>query len=234
MWRVLFLLIIFDVNANLPKGFIYLQEALPDVQQSVRYYSAENFTGRRVAGYEAPKIILTTKLGFILQNVSEDLDKDGFELVIYDAYRPQIAVDDFIKWSSSNDFSKKSHYFPHIKKADIFRRGFVASKSGHSRGSTVDLTIIKKGQKVCDIKPEKRGNLIFLNDCTEDMGMHWDFFGMESWSKSPIISEEYNKKREYLRLKMEKHGFRSYSGEWWHFALIEEAFPETYFNFYVK
>ena len=118
-----------------------------------------------------------------------------------------------------------------IEKEDIFKRGFVAYKSSHSRGSTVDITIIEEGRKVCNIKEEKRGKYIYLNDCTIDMGMHWDFFGKESHFQTNLVSAEYNAKRRYLNSKMLKYGFKVAQGEWWHFTLQEEPFPNKYFDF---
>jgi D-alanyl-D-alanine dipeptidase len=225
----------FTIKANaLPEGFVYLNEVDPSIQQSVRYYSKENFVGKRIEGYNKPTIIITKKAAEALKKVNQDLNKDGYTLVVYDGYRPQRSVDEFAQWGRNEDDLKKSFYYPMLAKREIFEKGFVATKSTHSRGSTADITIIKSGLKVCEVKPEKRGDLIFLNDCTEDMGMHFDFFGEESHSQTLLISPEYNKKRLYLTQIMEANGFKGVKEEWWHFTLKNEPFPETYFNFEVK
>jgi D-alanyl-D-alanine dipeptidase len=218
----------------LPQGFVYLKDIAPEIQQSVRYAMEENFAGSILAGYNAKEIILTKDAGMALKKVNEDVLKEGFEIVIYDGYRPRKASIDMIKWAKSLREEKKRFYFPEISKEDIFKRGFVAEKSSHSRGSTVDVTIIKKGLKVCDVKPIKRGDFIFLDDCTEDMGMHWDFFGTESWTKSPLVSDEMNAKRRFLQNVMEKYGFSGITGEWWHFTLQNEPFKNEYFNFDIQ
>ncbi len=160
-----------------------------------------------------------------------ELAKSGFELVVYDGYRPHKATEDFIAWAKDKTQTKKDYYFPMLSKEEIFERGFVSKRSGHSRGSTVDLTIIKKGQKVHKVKPIQRGKFIFLDDGTEDMGMHWDFFGEESWTESKLIAKEFLEKRKFLKEIMEKHGFKGITGEWWHFTLIDEPFKDKYFNF---
>ncbi len=228
-------LMAFTLNANaLPEGFVYLNEVDPSIQQSVRYYSKENFVGKRIEGYNKPTIIITKEAAEALKKVNQDLNKDGYTLVVYDGYRPQRSVDEFARWGRNEDASKKSFYYPDLTKKAIFERGFVATKSSHSRGSTADITIIKSDLKVCEVKPQKRGELIFLNDCTEDMGIHFDFFGEESYSQTSLVSPEYNKKRLYLTTTMEKHGFKGMEGEWWHFTLINEPFPKTYFDFEVK
>ena len=218
----------------MPEGFVYLKDIAPEIQNSVRYAEEENFTGRILDGYLKPVIIITKEAGVALKKANDDFLKEGFEIVIYDAYRPRKASEDMVKWAKEASDEKRGFYFPELTKEDIFKRGFVAEKSTHSRGSTVDITIIKKGQKVCKVKPQNRGSFIFLDDCTEDMGMHWDFFGTESWANSPLINEEFNKKREFLRKIMEKNGFKGISGEWWHFTLKNEPFKDEYFNFDIQ
>lgn len=223
------------MKANaLENGFVYLKQVAPKIQQSVRYYSTENFIGKKIEGYNAPEIILTEKAAEALKNLNEELLLEGYELVVYDGYRPQMAVDDFVHWGRDDREGEKALYFPSISKEDIFKRGFVAYKSSHSRGSTVDLTIIKKGKKVQKIKQIKRNGLIFLDDGTVDMGVHFDFFGTESWASSPLMPQKYNKIRAYLKEKMEKYGFKGMAGEWWHFTLKEEPFPDTYFTFTIE
>lgn len=215
----------------MPEGFVYLEDIDSTIQTSIRYNSNHNFIGRKINGYTSNKVIITKEAAVALKKINEEFKKDGFELVIYDAYRPQKAVDDFVKWSKTPEADAKKLYYPSMEKEDIFRRGFVSYKSGHSRGSTVDITIIEKGKKVCNIKEEMRGSYIYLNDCTVDMGMHWDFFGQESHFQTNLISSEYNAKRRYLSNKMLEYGFKVAQGEWWHFTLEGEPFPNKYFDF---
>ena len=227
----IFLFCALNAFAILPEGFVYLEDVDSTIQTSLRYNSRYNFVGRKINGYTSNRAIMTKEAAFALKKINEELKQDGFELVIYDAYRPQKAVDDFARWSKTPEDISKKLYYPSIEKEDIFKRGFVAYKSSHSRGSTVDITIIEEGRKVCNIKEEKRGKYIYLNDCTIDMGMHWDFFGKESHFQTNLVSAEYNAKRRYLNSKMLKYGFKVAQGEWWHFTLQEEPFPNKYCDF---
>jgi D-alanyl-D-alanine dipeptidase len=224
----------FTTSFAIPESFVYLKNIAPEIQQSVRYAEEENFTGRILAGYLKSEIILTKEAGLAIKKANEDFLREGFEIVVYDGYRPRKASEDMIKWAKEENEEKKFFYFPELSKDEIFKRGFVAKKSTHSRGSTIDVSIIKKGQKICKVKSVKRGKFTFLDDCTEDMGMHWDFFGTESWANSPLMSQEFNKKREFLRKIMEKNGFKGINGEWWHFTLKNEPFKDEYFNFDIK
>jgi len=227
------------------KGFVYLHEVDPSIQISLRYYSNENFLGRRVKAYNKPVLMMTRQAAQALKRVQAELKKDGYELVIYDAYRPQDAVDNFMVWSLDiNDQVKKEQYYPRVDKAKVFELGYVAERSGHSRGSTVDLTIIKKGEKVHDVVERKRvlldGFIIsYLDDGTVDMGSSFDLFDVASHHENNVIPEEYKKMRAYLKEKMVKHGFNPYSEEWWHFTLKDEPYPSSrgdssYFNFSIE
>jgi len=154
-------LILFIANAalavELPKDFVNLKEIEPSIIENLRYFSNENFIGRKIDGYNANRVILTHKAAIALVKVQQELLKDGYSLVIYDAYRPQRAVDLFMKWSKdSEDQIAKEKYYPNINKADVFKLGYVAEKSGHSRGSTVDLSIIKVGDSLKPITLQKR------------------------------------------------------------------------------
>lgn len=226
------------------KGFVYLHEVDPTVLVSLRYYSNENFVGRRVDGYKKPVVILTKQAAEALKKAHHEFKKDGYELVIYDAYRPQQAVDNFMRWSLDiTDQSKKLQYYPRVNKADVFKLGYVAERSGHSRGSTVDLTIIKKGKKLHEVKESKRKlvdgfTITFLDDGTVDMGSSFDLFDVASHFENEVIAANYKKLRTYLKEVMEKHGFKNYAEEWWHFTLKNEPYPaysnESYFNFPVE
>lgn len=209
----LMLILLFTINYSYGE-FVYIE----GIQTSARYYSTQNFTGRKVKGYTSERLMIEGKTLQALKKVNDELKKDGYELVIYDAFRPQEAVDDFIEWSKTADASTKQYYYPDMEKEDIFKRGFVATVSNHTKGKTVDVTIIKLGKSVCKVKPTKRGRHIFLDDCTVDMGMHYDFFGKESHFQTSLVSATYNARRKYLRDKMKQQGFKGAAGEWWHFT----------------
>lgn len=203
---------------NLPKGFVYLNEVIQGAQYEIRYYSANNFTGTRIDGYQAPLAIFSEKAASALKKVSEDMERKGYFLRIYDAYRPQKAVNHFIRWSQdSKDIKMKQQYYPKLDKRNLFKLGFIAKKSGHSRGSTIDLTLADK----------KTGALV-------DMGSPYDFFGAISYYNTTLVNARQHANRKLLKDAMEKHGFKPYSKEWWHFTLIHEPFPNQYFTFDVE
>ncbi|MBW4080816.1 M15 family metallopeptidase [Paenibacillus sp. S150] len=203
---------------NLPKGFVYLDEVIPAAQYEIRYYTENNFTGARVTGYKAPVAIFSQAGAKALKAVSDDLAGKGYILRIYDAYRPQKAVNRFVSWSQdAADIRMKQQYYPKLDKRNLFKLGFIAKKSGHSRGSTVDLTLAYA----------KTGALV-------DMGSPFDFFGDISYYNTSLISKTQHANRKILKDAMEKRGFKPYSKEWWHFTLIKEPFPSQYFNFDVE
>ena len=192
--------------------FVNLAEVIPDVILEIRYYSTYNFVGTRIDGYEAPIALLTRQAADSLRAVSDELKKQGYRLKIYDAYRPQCAVDHFVRWAANAaDTLMKPYFYPRLGKEDLFSHGYIARRSGHTRGSTVDLTLV-------DMATGK----------DVDMGTVFDWFGVES-----ITAEQYNN-RMILRKAMMRHGFKPISTEWWHFTLRNEPFPNTYFRFLVK
>lgn len=198
--------------------FVNLSEAIPDVILEIRYYSTYNFVGARIDGYEAPIALMTRRAADSLRAVSDDLIKQGYRLKIYDAYRPQRAVDHFARWAAEvNDTLMKPYFYPMVDKSLLFELGFIARKSSHSRGSTVDLTIV-------DMRTGK----------DVDMGSVFDWFGNESHFYSRSITPEQLHHRLILRKAMMRHGFQPISTEWWHYTLKNEPFPNTYFNFLVK
>jgi D-alanyl-D-alanine dipeptidase len=225
----------------LEKGFVNLVAEVPSIQVSLRYNSPENFVGKPVDGYKENIVLVTKPTADAIKKVQEALNKDGYGLVIYDAYRPQQAVDNFMRWSKdSNDQVKKDQYYPRVDKKDVFKLGYVAEKSGHSRGSTIDLTIIKLGNNVQPITEEKRTlkdgfEITYLNDGTVDMGSSFDLFDEASHYKNKLISQEHQERRDYLKNVMERHGFKNYAEEWWHFTLAHEPYKNdkesSYFNF---
>lgn len=199
-------------------GFIDLQKVNPTLQVELRYASSKNFMGRKVKGYSFQRAYGTEGLAQALQKVQSKLAQQGLGLKIYDAYRPQRAVDDFISWAEQKeDTLQKEKYYPHIDKKNLFNAGYIAKRSGHSRGSTVDLTLIKiEG-------PQKNEEL--------DMGGTWDFFGERSHFNYSNISDKQKANRKLLRSVMVSAGFSSYEKEWWHFTLKNEPYPNTYFDF---
>ena len=203
---------------QLPEGFVYVQDLIPNLNVELRYFTSHNFVGDTIEGYKANKLILTKPASEALKIVQEELESQNLCLKVYDGYRPQRAVNHFIRWARDlNDTLNKQEFYPMVEKQHLFRDGYIASKSGHSRGSTVDLTIID-------------GN----TNQPLDMGSPYDFFGEPSWVEYEDITEDQKQNRQLLQSVMLKHGFRIYPQEWWHFTLIGEPFPETYFDFLVE
>ena len=216
----IFLTIIYNsINAQeLPEGFSYVKDIAPTIESELRYCSHDNFLGVPVEGYEEDVLITSTLTAKALKKVQDELLEKGFSLKIFDAYRPQTAVNHFVKWARAvNDTIKKQEYYPKLNKRHLFKLGYISSKSGHSRGSSVDLTII-------NLKTKKE----------LDMGSPFDFFGNISHIAYEDISPQQKKNRALLRETMSKHGFRPYKNEWWHFTLRNEPFPKTFFDFPIK
>jgi zinc D-Ala-D-Ala dipeptidase len=206
---------------GLPQGFVYVDDVIPGIQIELRYFSDHNFLGRRVDGYLAPKCILTREAAEALKKVQAELKPFGLGLKIYDGYRPQRAVDNFIRWGKDlHDIKMQTEYYTKVQKKDLFREGYISERSSHSRGSTVDLTIVRLD------KPPLESEL--------NMGTHFDFFGPEAWPASPLVSSVHRAHRMLLHVLMSRHGFEPYPKEWWHFTLKNEPFPHTYFNFPVQ
>lgn len=202
----------------MPDGFCMLTDSIPDAILEIRYCSDNNFVGTRIDGYEEPVALITPKAASALRKASDEFREKGYIIKIYDAYRPQCAVDHFVRWSKDPaDTTMKSVFYPNIQKSTIFSRGYVARKSRHSRGSTVDMTLVdmKTGKEV-------------------DMGGIFDYFGGVSRSISDQITPVQQQNRLLLRNIMIQNGFYPVQGEWWHFTLRNEPYPDTYFNFPVK
>jgi zinc D-Ala-D-Ala dipeptidase len=205
---------------------------------SPRYATEENFTGAVVEGYRTKRIVCTEACALALKKVNEMVSKDGFTLVVYDSFRPQRAVDSFLKWSLDQaNQTKRETYYPRVKKSELFSSGYIAHRSGHSRGSTVDVTLLARGNIVCPVQCSFRKLTIagdefpFLDDNTLDMGTSFDLFDEVSHHDSPLISVDHLRMRNYLRQMMEANGFRALQDEWWHYTLVSEPFPETFFDF---
>lgn len=204
--------------------FALITDVVPDAILEIRYFSTYNFIGNRIPGYEQPVALLTRQAADSLRAVSDDLVRQGYRLKIFDAYRPQCAVDYFMEWAQdTSDIRMKEYFYPELDKSVLVPREYVAEKSGHTRGSTVDLTLF-------DMKLEKE----------VDMGCTYDYFGLASHpdklpgqeigAYKPITEQQYNN-RMILREAMLRHGFKPYDCEWWHFTLRDEPFPDIYFNF---
>lgn len=210
---------IFISNLNrLPDGFVYVTDEIPTAILEIRYASEDNFVGTVIDGYHAPKAILTKEAAHALKKAADNLYEQGYYIKIFDAYRPQRAVNHFIRWAKDlNDTKMKKKYYPDLDKSVLFERGYIAEKSGHSRGSTVDLTLV-------DISTGKE----------LDMGSGFDFFGEISHHGTDLITKEQEKNRNILRDAMVSAGFEVYPEEWWHYKLKDEPYPDTYFDFPVK
>ena len=194
--------------------FVNLTDVVPDALLEIRYFSTYNFVGERIDGYLQPVALLTVEAAQALREVSDELVQQGYRLKIFDAYRPQMAVDHFMRWALSPDTTMKAYFYPDLDKATVFEKEYVATRSGHSRGSTIDLTLF-------DMRLEKE----------VDMGGTFDFFGLPSHPDYTGITNEQFVNRMILRHAMLSHGFKPIDNEWWHFTLENEPFPDTYFEF---
>ena len=217
--------------------FVNITDVVPDAILEIRYYGTYNFVGARIDGYKAPTALLTRKAADSLKAVSDDLVKQGYRIKIFDAYRPQRGVDHFVRWAADlSDTAMKPYFYPDLDKSVLFDQEYIMAKSGHTRGSTVDLTLF-------DMATERE----------VDMGATFDWFGVESHpdfcgnpetgkytgdnSTSPAgrsITAEQFANRMILREAMLRHGFKPLDSEWWHFTLKNEPYPDTYFTFPVK
>ena len=224
-------------NTDDSSQFVTLTDVVPDAILEIRYFSTYNFVGARIDGYEQPTALLTRQAADSLQAVSKELISMGYRLKIYDAYRPQKAVDHFMRWAEAfTDTLMKPYFYPDLDKTRLFPEEYICERSGHTRGSTLDLTLF-------DMNTEKE----------VDMGGTFDWFGPESHpdfcgnpdtgeytgdnSKSPAnrsITAEQFANRMLLRKVMISHGFKPFETEWWHFTLSNEPFPDTYFTFPVR
>lgn len=204
--------------SQLPEGFVYVHQIIPDLDVELRYNTSNNFIGIPVSGYQSNKLILTIEAAKALKLVHEALQQQNLCLKVFDGYRPQQAVNHFVAWAKNlNDTINKHVFYPNVEKKSLFNEGYIASKSGHSRGSTVDVTLIdgNTGKPI-------------------DMGSAYDFFGEASSVNYQHISAIQKANRQLLQTMMLKYGFRNYSKEWWHFTLKNEPFPNTYFDFAVE
>lgn len=210
--------LLFSQKNDLPKGFVYIKDVIPDIHIELRYADSNNFVGTPVDGYEANKCVISWEAAMALKNLQEELYDFNLCLKVFDAYRPQRAVNHFVRWAKDiNDTINKQQFYPEVKKQQLFKSGYIASSSRHSSGSTVDLTLVdgNTGKEL-------------------DMGSSWDYFGERSWTDYQDISKEQKSNRQLLLSFMSEHGFRNYPKEWWHFTLRGEPFAGQYFDFEVN
>ena len=201
-----------------PSAFVPLAEFVPSVVQEIRYYSTYNFIGDRIDGYEDPIALITVDAARALKRVAGEMNVRGYRLKIFDAYRPATAVKHFVLWGIEDlDLRMKPFFYPDLDKMDLFSLGYIASQSSHSRGSTVDLTLL-------DMKTGKE----------LDMGSPFDLFSEVSHPDYRGITDEQYENRMVLRESMIRNGFAPIDCEWWHFSLEDEPFPDTYFEFPVS
>lgn len=201
-----------------PELFVDLAKIEPSIFVDLKYFSGDNFIGSRVEGYEEEICYLTKPAALALQRVQHELNIFGLGLKVFDAYRPQQAVDHFIRWcGEKGDAPTQNRFFPKLSRSDLFDKGYLIRHSSHTRGSTVDLTIV-----------DSRSGIEL------DMGTEFDFFGERSWFDATAISAQARANRMLLQTMMQQHGFVPFQQEWWHFTLQDEPYTDQYFNFSVS
>lgn len=220
------------------RDFIKLETLNKDIKIALRYSTNYNFVNAVVPGYKSKNtVIISKKAGDAFLKVQDELHKEGYNLVFYDAYRPKKATQYFGTWSLTEDITNKHIFYPNLTKQEIFEHGLIAKNSSHTRGSTADVTIIEKEKILFEIpkliyRTLKNGKTIpFYDDNSVDMGSSFDLFDLVSACDNREIADLHYEMRMYLQSKMLKHGFLPHKGEWWHFTLKNEQFPDTYFDF---
>lgn len=228
-------------SQNIPEGFVEIREVIPDIILDLRYLTNHNFLGVPVEGYKSEKCFITKNAADSLAKVQAELKRFGLSLKIYDAYRPQRAVNHFVRWAKDlSDTLTKKEFYPTIDKSRLFEDGYIAEKSGHSRGSTIDLTIVPiplpyqlafdvNDQCECFESIDKR-----FKDNSIDMGTGYDCFNVHSHTENPELTPQQRANRLLLKSLMDKYGFKNLPEEWWHFTLRNEPFPITYFDFEIE
>jgi len=224
---------------GVPDGFVWLKDVDPTIEQEIRYYGVHNAFGRVIAGYEAPECILTREAAEALSAIQAELALSRLSLKVYDCYRPQRAVDDFVAWSKDvPDQKMKAEFYPRVDKARAFELGYIAAKSGHTRGSTADLTIVPMDHAIqrpyipgetlidCALPASQR-----FPDTSIDFGTGFDCMDEKSHHGRTDIPVVAQMNRLAFKDIMERHGFKAIAEEWWHYTLKDEPFPDTYFDF---
>lgn len=207
---VLFLVTLTSCTSEMP--LVPLAKIDASIEQDPKYFGSDNFMGRPIRGYNAREIWLTLEAAVALSVAQEMANEEGYSILVYDGYRPQRAVDHFVEWGADlSDSLNKALYYPLVPKEELFDRGYISSKSGHSRGSTTDLTLTKDGIPL-------------------DMGTPFDYFDELSHTENPLVTGQAMVNRMILKSIMERAGFTNYENEWWHYTLKDEPFPDTYFD----
>nr|WP_246441599.1 M15 family metallopeptidase [Xanthobacter tagetidis] len=207
-----------EARTDRPAMFVDVAQIVPGVILDVRYFGSDNFVGTRVDGYEAARCFLTRPAAEALAKVAEDARRQGYLLKLFDCYRPARAVAHFARWASDlADEGTKAAYYPDLAKSELFKEGYIASRSGHSRGSTLDLTLVQAA-----------------TGAEVDMGTPFDLFSPRSWPESDAVTAAQKASRQRLADLMTRHGFVPFAKEWWHFTLKDEPFPTTYFDFPIR
>ena len=204
----------YSLAPALPGGFV-VSDVVPDVIQEIRYHSSYNFVGERIDAYNTPVAILSNEAAKALKKASDDFTSQGYYIKIFDAYRPQTAVNHFIRWSQDkNDEKMKVFFYPDVNKEDLFKLGYIVAKSSNSRGSTLDMTLVdaKTGKEI-------------------DTGSPFNLFDEIAHLNSNKITSVQQQNREIIKNTLERNGFNSFSTEWWHYTLRDEPYPDTYFDF---
>ena len=191
---------------------VRLSDVDNSIGQEVKYFGSDNFMGRPITGYLVAQVMLTHEAADALSSAQEATLSQGYSILVYDGYRPQRAVDHFVRWGADlADTLNKAAYYPAVPKSELFDRGYIAAKSGHSRGSTIDLTLTRQGVPL-------------------DMGTPYDFFGELSHTENPAVTGQAMANRMILKSIMEDAGFKNYVNEWWHYTLVDEPYPDTFFD----
>lgn len=225
-------------SASMPASFVALADVAPEIVQEMRYHGEHNFVGRPVAGYDQASCWLTQPAARALAAVAADVAESGYQLKVYDCYRPQRAVDDFVVWAQDpDDDVTRAEFYPRLAKDVLFPQGYILEKSGHTRGSTVDLTLIPKGAGVspqwsvgdplvdCTAPVRQR-----FPDTSVDMGTGFDCFDPLSATANTKVTARQRANRDVLLDAMTAAGFTNLAEEWWHYTLADEPFPDTYFD----
>lgn len=238
LWSSLLNLAVADFER--PSTFVALSHWAPDIRLDMRYATERNFLGRVVAGYEAPECWLTKPAAIALQNAQRVLARDGLGLIVFDCYRPERAVADFVQWSLTGDIAQKQAYYPRTAKSELFAAGYIADRSSHSRGATVDVAIYAAAGQSRESEPIELEGLCrserqrMREAGLLDFGSGYDCFDIVSHTGFEALDSEAIKNRQLLLQIMQNEGFVNYAKEWWHFTLEPEPYPGAYFDFPVS
>ncbi|WP_069094105.1 M15 family metallopeptidase [Methyloligella halotolerans] len=233
LWAILFTLPAIAADGAMPDGFVYLRDVAPSIRQEMRYAGSKNFTGEPVPGYEAAECILARPAAEALKAVQAEIQSDGLSLKVYDCYRPKRAVAAFVEWAKApDDPQAKREYYPSLSKDALFP-AYIATRSGHSRGATVDLTLVPGDAPAEAMVTQQRVACTQADpsDDSLDMGTSFDCFDTKANTAAPGLTAEERQNRQRLVEVMAAHGFRNYPKEFWHYTFRPEPYPSTYFDF---